>query len=711
MMEVNGVKRILKFFIFLFLFLTLLYSQAAFACEGKSCKDLLVRFSDRADVNQISSILSDEDLNAVQFFPGTKIFHVEGNSSESYEHILKRLNENQKVAYAAPNLPISTSTSPNDPYYSYLWALHNIGQDGGTIGDDIGMESVWSVLTGSSDIIVAIVDTGIDYNHEDLAANMWINPGEIPNNNIDDDHNGYVDDYYGYNFYDYNNDPMDDFFHGTHVAGTIGAVGDNGIGVTGINWHVKLMAVKFLNSSGSGYLSDAIPAIEYAVDNGAKILNNSWGFNSGAPIPSDYTQEIYQPLRDAIKYADDHGVIFVAAAGNSGVDSDENANYPSAYSVQNIISVAATDRNDNLAYFSNWGKISVDLGAPGVDIWSSFPTWYANPPYASISGTSMATPHVAGAAAMVWANNTNLSHRQVINRILQGVSPNSDLANKSVTGGRLNLWQSILLNDPSLNHAPIAYAGPDQSKEVGDTISLSGSATDEDGNTNFSYSWSLTKPSGSSASLSNSDSASPHFKADVVGDFYATLVVSDGINDSTPSSVTIHVAEGSSKTPTVVISALSGNAGGSGEALVGSQVSLGEKIILDGTQSSTGLGNADVSASTSDTVTYQWSFIERPNGSNSTISDNNQPIAFFYPDQSGRYTVQLSVSNGKYTSTGELSFMALNNAGSGASDSSGGGSGGCTMTSNSQNDFSLLFYFLPFALLFIWKKRNHSHSY
>lgn len=688
----------------LFLSTCPLFSSQIQACEGEDCHDFLVRFSSKASSEQINSILSQEGLDAVQFFPGSKIYRVEGVSDESSARILKRLNQLKSVAYAEPNYIVEANRAPNDPYYSSLWGLHNTGQSGGTLGADIGMESVWNNITGS-DVVVAIIDTGIDYTHPDLAANMWHNAGETPGNNIDDDNNGYVDDYYGYNFWYYDGDPADDHFHGTHVAGTIGAVGDNGIGIAGINWNAKLMAVKFLNYNGSGYLSDAIMAIEYAVNNGAKVLNNSWGFMSGQQIPSNPLLEPVQSLRDAIEYADQHGVIFVAAAGNDGVNSDTSANYPSSYSVANILSIASTDRNDDRSYFSNWGAISVDLGAPGSEILSTYPTWYVDPPYATISGTSMATPHVAGAAALVWQDNPSLTHRQVIDRIKQGVTPISALSGITVTGGRLNVWQSILLNDPNLNHAPIANAGADQYREAGDTVQLQGSATDEDGDVSFTYAWTLIKPNGSNASLSNSNIANPTFVADVIGDYYASLVVSDWRDSSSSVTTVIHVAEGASNRPTVVIRAQSEESSGSGEATIGSQVSIGEKIFLNGTQSADGSASNDPSVSAAESsLSYSWSFIERPAGSNSAIFDNNQAIAYFYPDAGGRYTVQLSVSNGQYTSTGEISFQA-SSATPGA-DSSGGGSGGCSLVTEDAASHAswLAFVFLIPVVIMRWKR-------
>ena len=241
--------------------------------------------------------------------------------------------------------------------------------------------------------MVAIIDTGIDYTHPDLAANIWTNPGEIAGDGIDNDGNGYVDDVHGYDFVNNDGDPMDDHFHGTHTAGTVGAVGNNGVGVTGVNWQVKLMALKFLGASGSGSVSGAVSALEYAVTMGVRLSNNSWGGGG-------YSQALY----DAIKNSQVIGHVFVAAAGNSGVNSDLQPAYPASYDLDNIISVAAIDSSDNLASFSNRGVVTVDLAAPGVAVLSTV----LGGGYASYSGTSMATPHVTGAAALALGLSSGL---------------------------------------------------------------------------------------------------------------------------------------------------------------------------------------------------------------------------------------------------------------------------------------------------------------
>ena len=252
--------------------------------------------------------------------------------------MVDKYNENPLVEYAEPNYELSVdATTPNDFSFSSLWGLHNVGQNGGIADADIDALEAWDIQTGSSDIVVAVIDTGVDYNHVDLAANMWVNEAELNGvNNFDDDNNGYVDDIRGWDFCTYgqlrDSDPMDDYGHGTHCSGTIAAVGNNSIGITGVSWNAKIMPLRFLGSSGSGYTSDAIPAIQYAIDNGAHIMSNSWGGGSSLA------------LKDAISAADSAGILFIAAAGNDGQNNDQYPHYPSSYDVPNIIAVAATDK-------------------------------------------------------------------------------------------------------------------------------------------------------------------------------------------------------------------------------------------------------------------------------------------------------------------------------------------------------------------------------
>lgn len=628
------MKRAILFGVSLCLFGSFLSgeTQASPYCgESASCYELLIKFSRTAPPERISEILSSETLSVVKYFEKTEIYLTTSPGFLSQSELIEKLNNNADVTYAEPNYEVESMRLPNDPYFSEEWALSNTGQYQGVAGIDIGMPSVWDDITGSSPMIVAVIDSGIDYTHPDLAANMWMNPRETPHNGIDDDQNGYVDDVYGYDFYNDDGDPMDDRYHGTHVSGTIGAVGDNGIGITGIGWQVELMGLKFLGSTGTGPLSGAIEAIEYAIENGVKVLNNSWSFTYPGltGLPTNPYQEPVQSLRTAIQKADEAGIIFVAAAGNDGTNNDVTPHYPAAYSVGNILSVAATDNKDLLANFSVYGSTSVDLGAPGVVIYSTYPVWKENPPYHFLSGTSMASPHVAGAAALLWAANPDLTHRQVIDWILQGALPISALSGKSVSGGRLDLEGSFNLAMPSVNHRPVANAGSIQYKSVGDTVSLKGTATDADGDSPLTYRWTLAVPSGSLAQLSATAGAETSFIADIAGTYTATLVVSDASASGLPSSVRISVSAPVTNQPPTAY------AGPNQLRKAGDTVLLiGKGMDPEGKP-----------------VTYQWS-LAVPSGATAKLSDATNSTAWFYADKAGTYTATLTVSDGLLSSSG-----------------------------------------------------------
>ncbi len=289
---------------------------------------------------------------------------------------------------------------------------------------------------GSSSVIVANIDTGVDYNHPDLAANIWTNPGEIPGNGIDDDGNGYVDDVRGWDFANNDNDPMDDQGHGTHTAGTIAAVGNNATGVTGVAWRAKIMPLKFITASGSGTSLGAAQAILYAASMGAKISSNSWGGGGFS-----------QTIENAINTANQSGMLFVTAAGNANANNDTTVSYPCNSTLPNVLCVAATDHNDQKASFSNYGAVNVDLGAPGVSILSTVPAGTCgmcnSSGYRYASGTSMATPHVSGAAALLRAQLPSLTPVAVKNILMQSVDPIAALSGKMVTGGRLNISKAV----------------------------------------------------------------------------------------------------------------------------------------------------------------------------------------------------------------------------------------------------------------------------
>ncbi|MCX6585797.1 MAG: S8 family serine peptidase, partial [Acidobacteria bacterium] len=401
---------------------------------------------------------------------------------------------NPFIEFAEPDYLVSinqTQTFPNDLSFNQLWGLHNTGQAGGTVNADINAPEAWSLRTSASSIVVGVVDTGIDYNHPDLAANMWTNPGEIPNNGIDDDKNGFVDDVFGINAITDTGNPMDDDGHGTHVAGTIGAVGNNGTGVTGVAWNVKLMALKFIGG-GSGSTADAIQCINYALSKGVQILSNSWGGGGFS-----------QPLYDAISSAKDQGVLFVAAAGNESLNNDTAISFPASYDLPNVVSVAATDRNDTLAGYSNFGYRRVHLGAPGSDIYSTLP----NNGYGVLSGTSMATPHVAGALALLKAQFPALAYDELIRRLLLATDARSNLDQTTLSGGRLNLYRALanlqrpiphFTVSPRSGSPPLTVTFTDSSLGTLTSRTLNagagGSAIALSGSTSFTYSTSGTYP-------------------------------------------------------------------------------------------------------------------------------------------------------------------------------------------------------------------------
>ena len=348
------------------------------------------------------------------------------------------------VEYAEPDYEVHISGNSNDPQFTNgtQWGLHNSGQDGGVAGADIHAPEAWEIQNSASGVVVAVVDTGVRYTHEDLAANMWVNPGEIAGNGIDDDGNGIVDDVYGINAVDNTGDPRDDHGHGTHVAGTIGAVGNNGIGISGVAWQVKIMACKALDGSGSGSISTIVKCMDFARTHGANIMN----FSLGGYAPNEAP---VQSLKDAIVAARNAGIIVVAAAGNESNDIDSGINFgganyrefPAGFDTDNIVSVTATNRADALSYFSSFGLSRVDLGAPGEDIISTYFT--SDSSYISFSGTSMATPHVSGALALMKARFSTESYLQILNRVFANTDPVEGLRGISRTGGRLDLFKAL----------------------------------------------------------------------------------------------------------------------------------------------------------------------------------------------------------------------------------------------------------------------------
>ncbi|HYE33372.1 MAG TPA: S8 family serine peptidase [Methylomirabilota bacterium] len=325
--------------------------------------------------------------------------------------------------FAEPDYPIRASSLPNDPALAAgaLWGLQNPYN-----GGDIDAPQAWEFARNAFNVVVAVIDSGIRYTHEDLQANMWVNSRERVDG-LDNDANGIVDDIHGIDAIYNDGLPWDDNGHGTHVAGTIGAVGNNGVGVVGVCWNVRLMALKFMDADGGGHTSDAVQCIDYAIRNGAKVINASWG--SGA---YSYT------LERAIARARNAGVIFVTAAGNDAANNDLLPSYPSSYKLDNVVSVTATSRDDTLdAAYANYGAATVTMAAPGSWIYS---TWNgSDDSYEYSSGTSMASPHVAGALALLKATFPAESHVSLINRLVAASDKVPGLIGKTTTGGRLNL--------------------------------------------------------------------------------------------------------------------------------------------------------------------------------------------------------------------------------------------------------------------------------
>jgi subtilisin family serine protease len=393
------------------------------------------------------------NLKRLKYFSriDVNVYQIEG----SVEEALKALQKNPNVAYAEPDyIQTIDVTIPNDTSFAQLWGMNNTGQTGGTVDADIDAPEAWDLTAGSSSVIVAVIDTGVAYTHPDLGANMWVNPGEIAGNATDDDSNGYIDDVYGINSITGSGNPMDDNNHGSHCSGTIAGVGNNSLGVAGVCWTARIMALKFLDSGGSGSTSNAIECIEYAINKGAHILSNSWG-------GSGYTQA----LKDAIDAAATAGQLFCAAAGNNLANDDVTPFYPASYSSPNIVSVAATDHNDALSIWtpgvtgSHWGPFSVDVAAPGSSILSTI----TGDTYASFNGTSMATPHVAGLAALIKSYTFSLNWMQIRDRILSGAEPKAALLGKMQTGARINAYNSLLAGDVasyqvSVQSAPLTGA-------------------------------------------------------------------------------------------------------------------------------------------------------------------------------------------------------------------------------------------------------------
>jgi hypothetical protein len=376
-----------------------------------------------------------DNLSLRSFRLDPYLFHLKVPETIGTSQAIYILSQYPGVEYAEENaIGHFFETIPNDDYFDLQWALKN-NQD-----KDIDATDAWDIFNGSSQIVVAVIDTGVDYSHKDLQANIWVNEDEIPGNGKDDDNNGYIDDVHGYDFYEKDPYPFGSDDHGTHVAGIIGAVGNNDEGIAGVNWNVKIMVLR--NGTKDKWITSAtIQSIDYAIENDAHLSNNSYG-------TTQYNSPLYWAIHRAMYWEyGSGGKLFVAAAGNTDQfpdpDNDRTPIYPASYNLDNIISVCATDSNDNLAYFSHYGRNTVDIGAPGWSILSTIRYGY----YDYKSGTSMSAPHVAGLAALIWGKCPLLKWQTAKNRLMNKVDHLTSLENKTVSEGRINAYKAIY--DPS----------------------------------------------------------------------------------------------------------------------------------------------------------------------------------------------------------------------------------------------------------------------
>lgn len=360
----------------------------------------------------------------------------------------KELMDTGLYEYVEPDWILTTRQLPTDASFvdGSLWGIRNTGAGGGTAGIDVNAAPAWAITAGRTNLVVAVIDTGIRTTHQDLKNNLWVNPGEVPGNGVDDDGNGYVDDVHGMNAINNSGQPADDNGHGTHCAGTIAATANDAGRIVGVAYNVRLMACKFLSASGSGTSSGAVKCLDYATRMGAKISSNSWG---GGPAS--------QAMLDAIRAAHRAGSLFVAAAGNESVNNDVTGTYPANYDVPNVVAVAAIDRNGNLASFSNYGRTRVHVGAPGVAVLSSVSS--SDSAYATYSGTSMACPHAAGVAALILSHSPSLTPEQVRQRLIATARPLASLNGRTVANGLVNAHAALLAGADGVLDLTLAAAG------------------------------------------------------------------------------------------------------------------------------------------------------------------------------------------------------------------------------------------------------------
>ena len=430
--------------------------------------ELLVRFANTTRTSARADIAADLDARIIERLPLSGLVRVRLEPGTSVQAAAAAFERRPGVRYAQPNHRYHLDQIPNDTLFPDLWGMTKIDAPG-----------AWDTNTGSSAVTVAVVDTGIDYTHPDLQGNVWVN--DDPINGLDDDGNGKVDDLRGWNFIDGGNDPMDDVDHGTHVAGTIGATGNNTQGVAGVNWTVKVMAIKSCCDEFNSFTEDSIvQGFQYACANGAKVINGSFGGGSGT-----------QAILDSINACP--GALFVFSAGNGGLDgigdnNDSSPQYPCSYGSPNIVCVAASASNDALTSFSNFGLNNVDLAAPGENIKSTIP----GNAYDYFDGTSMAAPHVSGAAALILAERPTLTTSELKRSLLLSAEPRASLTSLVATGGRLNVRRAFSqeIVAPAGLFAQSSSPSYNQWSNVTTAAVTWGGAADASGIDGYSFAWS-----------------------------------------------------------------------------------------------------------------------------------------------------------------------------------------------------------------------------
>ncbi len=483
------------------------------------------------------------EKSLVRFSSGIEVVKITGD--ENVLQAADRLKKDPRIDIAEPDWRIELLEHPNDPMFAEQWHLHNTGQNSGREDADIDAPEAWDLASNQlEEIIVAVVDSGVDTKHPDLVANIWNNtPEQEGLDGIDDDQNGFIDDLQGWNFVEKNNDVSDTNNHGTHCAGLIGATGNNEALVTGVAWKskVKIMPVRIIGSEAShGFVSDAAQAIDYAVKMKAKIINCSW-WTKGKKSKT---------LQEAITSAQNQGVVVVAAAGDHRLDNDRNNLdvYPAEYENPNVISVAATDNLDRPASFTNWGTASVDIAAPGVDILStSSRKKPSDPPTAIKSGTSASSSIVAGAIATLLQQQPDLvaetgssayDYQGLRDTLFLSVDSIPGLQKKIQSAGRINLHRALMLARGQ-NLSPVALAGGDQLVRVGASVQIdAGGSFDPNGDAVTGFDWKLKKPDRSQAQL-EIDGSLARFVPDVCGSYEVILEVSTQTEVSSPDVATI----------------------------------------------------------------------------------------------------------------------------------------------------------------------------